>query len=109
MRVDIGQNLERRDLNADQRAHILAELMPKLKAEAKERQREHGKTAPGKKANTGAKSGTSVKARDIAAAQAGVSHTKIDMSVARRFRLTCLPGRRRLSAWNRRDPMSWPS
>jgi hypothetical protein len=38
-----------------------------LKSEAKERQRKHGGTSPGRKKNTRAESGTSERARDVAA------------------------------------------
>ena len=42
-------NLHRRHLNSSQRAIIGAKMLPMLKVEAKERQRDHGGTAPGKK------------------------------------------------------------
>lgn len=43
-----AQNGERRHLTASQRAAVGADMMPMLKAEARERQKEHGGTAPGR-------------------------------------------------------------
>lgn len=77
----ISANLRRRHLTPSQLATVAAELLPEFKKEAKERQREHGKTAPGKKANTPANSGGS-EARDAAAAAVGVSHTYVDQASA---------------------------
>ncbi len=42
-------NLERRHLTPSQRALAAAAFLPLLEKEAKKRQREHGKTAPGRK------------------------------------------------------------
>jgi len=51
-------------------------LEPLAKAEAKERQKEHGKTAPGKKRNTGGKlPQVKTKTRAFAAAATGKSAT----------------------------------
>lgn len=52
----IGANVHRRHLDAGQRALIGLAIEPYLQAEAKERQREHGKTAPGKKKSLPTKS-----------------------------------------------------
>src|SRR5579872_6712899 len=46
--IVISLNLKRRHLDAGQRACVAVEAMPMLAAEAKERQRQHGGTAPGK-------------------------------------------------------------
>jgi phage N-6-adenine-methyltransferase len=48
----IDLNLKRRHLNPSQRACIAAEALPLLAQEAKERQRQHGGTAPGQTAKT---------------------------------------------------------
>lgn len=45
----VSLNLHRRHLSAGQRAMVAAEMLPLLEAEAKERQRKHGGTAPGRK------------------------------------------------------------
>jgi hypothetical protein len=44
----ISQNLERRHLNSSQRAACAVEVLPLLEEEAKQRQREHVGTAPGR-------------------------------------------------------------
>jgi hypothetical protein len=44
----VSMNLHRRHLTTAQRAALAVDLLPHLEAEAKERQREHGGTAPGK-------------------------------------------------------------
>src|SRR5437588_607439 len=44
----VSLNLERRHLSAAQRACCAIEMLPWLEKEAKERQREHGRTAPGR-------------------------------------------------------------
>lgn len=48
----IAKNLRRRQLNSGQRAALATALLPLLKAEAKERQRAHAGTAPGKAKGT---------------------------------------------------------
>ena len=44
----VSQNLHRRHLSTSQRAAIAADLISQFEQEAKQRQREHGHTAPGK-------------------------------------------------------------
>lgn len=44
----VSVNLHRRDLSSSQKAMAAAEFLPMLEAEAKQRQKEHGATAPGK-------------------------------------------------------------
>jgi hypothetical protein len=44
----IARNLDRRQLSSSQRAAVAVELLPELEKEAKQRQRAHGSTAPGK-------------------------------------------------------------
>lgn len=64
----------RRHLTPSQRAAVAVELLPELKKAAKERQRDHGGTAPGRAADTCGKNATSVsgKSRDQVAAIVGV-------------------------------------
>jgi len=50
----VSKNLKRRHLKTGQRAAIVQRMQPLLAEEAKERQREHGGTAPGRVANTSA-------------------------------------------------------
>jgi len=45
----ISANVSRRNLTASQLAVVAEEFLPELEVEAKNRQREHGETAPGKK------------------------------------------------------------
>ncbi len=44
------RNVPRRAMTPSQKAAVAAEFLPRFEKEAKERQRQHGKTAPGKKA-----------------------------------------------------------
>lgn len=53
--------MKRRHLDASQKAGITVKALPLYEAEAKERQRKHGETAPGKK-NTGGNHATSDRA-----------------------------------------------
>lgn len=76
-------NLHHRHLNRDQQSQVLTDMLPIFEAEAKARQREHGGTAPGRKANTSPKTrakcseGRSVR---VAAKKHGVSHTRLSRS-----------------------------
>jgi ParB-like chromosome segregation protein Spo0J len=65
----LSLNLQRRHLTPSQKAAVAVEALPHLEKEAKQRQKQHRDTAPGKKQNTGGKNSTSDagKARDIAA------------------------------------------
>jgi hypothetical protein len=70
-----SRNLHRRHLTPSQRAACAAKataLLAEEKKAAKARQREHGKTAPGRK-NTGGTRSTSVKSRDRVGKSFGVS------------------------------------
>lgn len=62
----------RRHLTPSQKACVAVELMPELEREAKERQRNHGGTAPGKPSNTSGKNSGS-ESRDEAATTVGVN------------------------------------
>lgn len=77
----MSQNLHRRHLNASQRALIAQDALPHLEAEAKERQRAHGGTAPGRR-NTPSINGVSVprSAAEDAAALVGVSSSYVHMA-----------------------------
>lgn len=55
----LSANLHRRHLTHGQRAALALDLLPKLEAEARERQREHGGTAPGRMADTSSDNGRS--------------------------------------------------
>lgn len=64
----ISMNLKRRHLTASQRAAIATEILPLLEKEAKNRQKQHGGTAPGREKTLGAISPQVFgKARDQAA------------------------------------------
>jgi N6-adenosine-specific RNA methylase IME4 len=71
----VSENLKRRHLSESERAAIMVELLPRFKAEAKERQRQHGGTAPGNPKSLSAemRGVTGGKAVQIAANAAGVS------------------------------------
>jgi DNA methylase len=71
----VSANLARRHLTASQKAAVAAELEPLFAAEAAERRRRHGNTAPGRKAETVVEKSPPVtgKARDQAAALLGVN------------------------------------
>lgn len=79
----LATNLLRRHLTPSQRAAIGAEAMPEFKAEAKQRQRKHGNTAPGR-ANTSGKSSTSVPrlASEAAGAAVGVNERYVREAAA---------------------------
>jgi len=71
----VSANLHRRHLTPSQRAAAATEIEEHYSAAAKQRQRDHGGTAPGKRGNTGGKVATSDngKARDAAGKACGVS------------------------------------
>ena len=71
----IGANLLRRHLNPSQKAALGVDVEPHFAKEAKERQREHGGTAPGKRKNTSRQVAPSVpeKSYDKAAKAVGAS------------------------------------
>lgn len=75
----ISANLHRRQLSKSQLAAIGAEAMPLLQAEAKQRQRDHGGTAPGRGAKTlvnksaGVSESNAGRTRQVASEQLGGS------------------------------------
>jgi hypothetical protein len=72
----ISWNLKRRQLSIGQKAALAVALKPEFEAQARDRQRVHGGTAPGRESqNTSGKSATSDfgASRDKAAAAVGVS------------------------------------
>jgi hypothetical protein len=71
-----SKNFLRRHLSSDQRAAIAVGWSDAIKAAARQRQREHGGTAPGKP-NTFGESTKSVHTREAIAAQAQVSPYKV--------------------------------
>ncbi len=73
-----SKNILRRHLTADQRVAIAHRWSDAEKAAAKERQREHGHTAPGRsKENTSGESAQSVRSRTAIAQKAHVSEHKV--------------------------------
>jgi hypothetical protein len=73
-----SKNILRRHLTDDQRATIANDWYDAEKAAAKERQKHHGGTAPGKaKQNTSGESAQSVRARKAIAVKAQVSEHKV--------------------------------
>ena len=76
----ISLNKERRHLSISQLAMVADDARLMFTTEAKERQREHAGTAPGKPKNTGGNKSTSdkAKARDAAGAAFGVSGKSVD-------------------------------
>lgn len=75
LEVVLSANLARRELTKGQRAALALEILPEYEERAKQRQREHGGTAPGRSADTEGKSAPSESGRavDAAAARLGVS------------------------------------
>ena len=73
----IRNQFARRNLNAMQRAELALKLKAAIAEEAKQRQKEHGKTAPGKAKTLPQKSAERSETRDKLAALAGVSHDTI--------------------------------
>jgi len=78
----ISKNLRRRHMDAGQRSFLGLGLLPHYEAAAKERQREHGKTAPGRKTLPQKSAGVSGDARDLVAAAVNVSHDSISKAKA---------------------------
>ena len=76
----INANLHRRHLNAGQVGMIGQELLPFFEAEAKERQREHGNTAPGRKTLPSKSTEVKGDARDQVAAVLGVGNSTISQA-----------------------------
>jgi hypothetical protein len=73
------RNLKRRHLTQSQRATAAAEAKPLIAVEAKKRQEEHGKTAPGRKKPLGLKIGeVSAKSSDQAGKLFGVSGAYVE-------------------------------
>ena len=69
----VSLNLHRRHLTSSQRAAAAAEMLPMLEREAKERQRTHGGTAPGRKTLGQKADGVKGKASQQAARLAGTN------------------------------------
>lgn len=70
----VSLNVHRRHLSSSQRAALAVEIEKQLAEEAKERQRAHGDTAPGRSANTSATNcGSEGEAREQAAKLAGTN------------------------------------
>jgi protein gp37 len=71
----VAKNIHGKQHDASQRAMIAQNLLPFYQDEAKERQKEHGGTAPGKSL---VQKVAQVKARAAAGKAAGVNHTYVD-------------------------------
>jgi ParB-like nuclease domain len=72
-----SRNVLRRHLTDDQRAAIAVKWSDAEKQAARQRQREHGGTAPGRPRNTSGESAQSVRTREVIAVKAGVSEHKV--------------------------------
>jgi len=79
LRAEGDENLERLDFAPTEAVAYKRRMEPILKAAAKERQKEHGGTAPGrKKLNTGAKlAPVKAKSRDVIAAATRTGHESL--------------------------------
>jgi ParB-like chromosome segregation protein Spo0J len=78
----LSANLHRRHLSESQRATLAVDILPRLEAEAKERQRQHGGTAPGRKSLSPKVGQVKGKATEQAAALVNVSRSYIEMAKA---------------------------
>ena len=78
----LSANLHRRQLTQSQRAMIGAKSKKYYEDKAKERQQEHGKTAPGRKKNTSDDAGISVSgtSRDAIGVAVGVDGKQVDQA-----------------------------
>jgi len=73
----VSLNLKRRHLNAAQKVKAAVAMLPHLEAEAKERQREHGGTAPGKSLTQNIAEVNKGEAREKAAELVGINRQYI--------------------------------
>ncbi|MCR4340028.1 MAG: ParB/RepB/Spo0J family partition protein [Gemmatimonadaceae bacterium] len=81
----LGENLERRHLTPSQTAVVAEKSIPLFAAEAKERQREHGGTAPGRpKTLEPERAQVSGRARALAAEKFGVADAQVARAIALR-------------------------
>ncbi|MCZ2109783.1 MAG: ParB N-terminal domain-containing protein [Dehalococcoidia bacterium] len=79
----LATNLQRRHLTQSQRAAVAAKALPLLRAEAKERQRHHGGTAPGRRKSLSAGvREVKGKASERAAERFGVSSRYVEHATA---------------------------
>ena len=82
----VAANLHRRHLTVSQKAKIAVDLIPVYAAEAKKRQKKHGGTSPGSKANTSTPRGGSVSKRSGEAAKQAAAAVGIGISSVTRLR-----------------------
>jgi protein gp37/ParB-like chromosome segregation protein Spo0J len=76
----VSKNVARRHLSVGQKAALAIEYGDAVREAAKQRQREHGKTAPGKKSLPAKSPGVKSDTRDQLAAMAGVGQKAIDQA-----------------------------